>query len=106
MGCFTLIIVIILIAAAVLVYFNFTEKSTYISGGHEVKHNGKTLHIENFKKLKHRLRELHPDWDSEQIHNEADRIVADFLAKMDPALGYHEQAKYIDDRIADYLNKL
>ena len=98
--------VVILIAAAILLYFNFSEKDTSISGGHEVKHNGKTLHIENFKELKRKLRELHPDWDSEQIHNEADRIVADFLAKMDPALGYHEQAKYIDDRIIEYLMSL
>lgn len=106
MDCCTIVIVIILIAVAILLYFNFTDKSTPISGGHEVKHNGKTLHIENFKELKRRLKQLHPDWESEQIHKEADRIVADFLATMDPALGYHEQAKYIDDRIAEYIERL
>ena len=101
MDCSTIIIVIILIAVAILLYFIFTKRNDFISGGHEVKHEGKTLHIENFKKLKRRLRELHPDWESDQIHNEADRIIADFLAKMDPDLGYHEQAKYIDDSIAE-----
>ena len=106
MDCSTIVIVIILIAVAILLYFSFTKKNTSISGGHEVKHNGKTLHIENFKELKRKLRELHPDWDSNQIHNEADHIVADFLAKMDPALGYHEQAKYIDDRIAEYIKNV
>ena len=106
MDCFAVIIAIILIAVAMLLYCKFTKKDTSISGGHEVKHNGKTLHIENFKKLKRRLRELHPDWDSEQIHKEADSIVAEFLAKMDPTLGYHEQAKYIDDSIAEYLKSL
>lgn len=106
MDCFTIVVVIILIAAAILLFFNFSEKDTSISGGHEIKHNGKTLHIENFKELKRKLRELHPDWDSSQIHEEADRIVAGFLATMDPALGYHEQAKYIDDSIAEYLKSL
>ncbi len=103
MDCCTIIIVIILIAVAILLYFNFTDKSTSISGGHKVKHNGKTLHIENFKALKRRLKELHPSWKPEQIHEEADRIVADFLANMKPDLGYHEQAKYIDDSIAGYI---
>ena len=106
MDCFTIIVVIILIAIAILLYCGFTKKNTFIAGGHEVKHNGKTLHIENFKELKRRLRELHPDWNTNQIHNEADRIVADFLAKMDPALGYHEQAKYIDDSISEYIKSL
>jgi hypothetical protein len=106
MDCFTVIVVIILIAAAILLYFSFTGKNSFISGGHEVKHNGKTLHIENFKELKRKLRELHPDWNSEQIHNEADSIIAGFLAKMDSDLGYHDQAKFIDDSIAEYLNSL
>lgn len=106
MDCFTVIVVIILIAAAILLYFSFTEKNSFLSGGHEVKHNGKTLHIENYKKLKSKLKDLHPDWNSKKIHEEADRIIADFLAKMDPALGYHEQAKYIDDSIIEYLNGL
>ena len=107
MDCSTIIIiVIVLIVVAFLLYLNFTKKSTFITGGHEVKHNGKTLHIENFKELKRKLRELHPDWESEQIHNEADRIVADLLTKMDPSLGYHEQAKYIDDHIAEYIERL
>jgi hypothetical protein len=106
MDCFTIIVVIILIAAAILLYFSLTEKNTFISGGHEVKHNGKTLHIENFKELKHKLKELHPDWDKERIRKEANAIVANFLAKMDPTLGYHEQAKYIDDSITEYIESL
>ena len=106
MDCFTIIVVIILIAVAILLYFCLTKKNIFITGGHEVKHNGKTLHIENFKELKRKLKQLHPDWDSNRIHNEADRIVADFLAKMDPALGYHEQAKYIDDSISEYIKSL
>ena len=106
MDCFTIIVVIILIAVAILLYFSFTDKDTSISGGHEVEHEGKTLHIENFKELKNKLRELHPDWDSNQIHNEADSIVAEFLKQIDPALGYHEQAKYIDDRIAEHIKNL
>jgi hypothetical protein len=101
-----IIVVVILIAVAILLYFGFTDTNAPISGGHEVKHNGKTLHIENFKELKRKLKQLYPDWESEQIHNEADRIVAEFLAKMDPSLGYHEQAKYIDDSIAEYIKGL
>lgn len=100
------IIVIILIAVAILLYFSFTDKDTSIYGGHEVKHNGKTLHIENYKKLKAKLGELNPKWKSEQIREEADRIVKELLAKMDPTLDYHDQAKYIDDSIAEYIKSL
>ena len=108
MGCSTVVMIVILIAVAILLFFNFTDQNALISGGHKVTHNGKTLHIKNFKKLKSELNKLHRDWDPTRIHEEAEDIVKAFLVEMEKKsdLEYHEQAEYIDNKIAKYIDDM
>ncbi len=107
MGCFcTVIIIAIIVIAAVFIYCKLTGKTICIKGGHEVKHNGNTLHVKNFKSLKKKLREKYPEKDTKEIHEEADRIVNKILSEMPSGLGYHDQAKWIDEQIEKRINEL
>lgn len=76
-----------------------------MQGGHKIKHDGKKLHIQNFRLLKEKLREKFPNLDTEEIHKQADEIVKDIMTKMSNDLSYYEQEKYIDDGIMEYIKE-
>lgn len=107
MSCFwTVIIVMLIIIAAAFIYCKVTGKTIYIQGGHEVKHNGKTLHVQNFRLLKEKLREKFPDLDTEEMHGLANKIIGNLISYMPKRLGYHDQAKWLDKRIKKYIKIL
>lgn len=108
--CCILILVIIVIIFTAFICFRFIDKRDRVSGGHEVKFEDKTLHIENYKELKRVLREKHQEWKEEEAHAkaraEADRIVDEIVARMDKTLGYHQKAAFIDEEIMKVINSI
>jgi hypothetical protein len=103
MGCSTVVMIVILIAVAILLYFNFTDQNALISGGHIVTYNEQPLHINKFDELKDKIHKEHPDWKPDQLHSEAERIIANLLKDMKSNSEYKEWvANYIDDMIAEY----
>ena len=107
MDCFCIIIlVIVLIIFAMFICFCTIGKSDRVSGGHEVKLDDKTLHIENYKELKKILKEKHTDWDKSDVRAEADKIVDEIIARMDKTLGYHQKAAFIDEEIMKTIESI
>lgn len=104
--CGILILVIVVIIFAMFICFYPIGKRNRVSGGHEVKFEDKTLHIENYKELKKALREMHPEWDKLEVRAEADKIVDNIIARMDKTLGYHRKAAFIDEEIMKVINSI
>ena len=107
MDCFCIVVIVaIIVIAAIFIYCKVTGKNIYIQGGHEVKHDGKTLHIQNFQLLKEKLREKFPEMDTEEMHKCANKIIEEFISYMPDGLGYHDQAKWLDKCIKKYIKIL
>ena len=104
--CGILVLVIVVIIFAMFICFCPIGRRDRVSGGHEVKFEDKTLHIENYKELKKTLRETHPEWDKAAVRAEADRIVDSIIARMDKTLEYHQKAAFIDEEIMKEINAI